>query len=129
MGLWQGQRSDQWQSGTTPSFAVHFRSNSHTMPNYRLPPTPAIHEATCPSAACREKAKQMLSQVSTKMVARIAQRVQREATGYYCGYTFKGQVIGRKYTLQASRAYDYMEPELADKTEGQRMHRMTNKLF
>ena len=40
LGLWQGQRSDPWQSGTTPSLAVHFRSNSHTMPNYRLPPTP-----------------------------------------------------------------------------------------
>lgn len=25
-------------SGTIPSFAVHFRSNAHTMPNYRLPP-------------------------------------------------------------------------------------------
>ena len=64
-----------------------------------------------------------------RKISKLQQRVQREATGYYCGYTFKGQAVGRKYLLQASRAYDYMEPELADKTEGQRMHRMTNKLF
>ena len=67
----------------------------NTMPNYRLPPTPAIHEATCPSATCKQKAKEMLSQVNIKTVAKLAQRVQREATGYYCGYTFKGQVTGR----------------------------------
>ena len=32
-----GKRSCEWQSGTTPSFAVGFRSNSHTLPNWRLP--------------------------------------------------------------------------------------------
>ena len=80
LGLWQGQRSDPWQSGTTPSFAVHFRSNSHTMPNYRLPPTAAVHEATCPSDTCRKKAAEMMESMTTKKVARLAQRVQREAT-------------------------------------------------
>ena len=56
LGLWQGQRTDEWQSGTTPSLAVLFRSNSHTMPNYRVPPTQAIHSVTCPSEACRQHA-------------------------------------------------------------------------
>ena len=129
LGLWQGQRSDPWQSGTTPSLAVHFRSNSHTMPNYRLPPTPAIHEATCPSATCKQKAKEMLDNIDIKMVARLAQRVQREATGYYCGYTFKGQVVGRKFLLQASKSFDSMTDKLDSRSDAQRMHSVTNRCF
>ena len=44
-GMVVGKRRCEWQSGTTPSFAVLFRSNSHTMPNYRLPLLPSTHEA------------------------------------------------------------------------------------
>ena len=38
-----GRRRCMWQSGTTPAFAVLFRSNSHTAPNYRLPLIPEVH--------------------------------------------------------------------------------------
>ena len=48
---------------------------------------------------------------------------------YYCGYTFKGQTVGRKYLLLASKSYDYMEPGLESKTDGQRRHRVLNRLF
>ena len=76
-GLWQGKRTDMWQSGTTPSLAVHFRSNSHTMPNYRVPLTPAIHTVVCSCSSCQERGKEMLDKLSLKTVAKIAQRVQR----------------------------------------------------
>ena len=36
-----GRRTGAWQSGTHPAFATVFRSNSHTMPNYRRPGVPA----------------------------------------------------------------------------------------
>ena len=128
-GLWLGRRSGAWQSGTTPALAVHFGSNSHTMPNYRLPPISAVHEASCPSRTCREHAEELRSSSSIQAVSKLAQRVQREATGYYCGYSFKGQVIGRKYLLQASKTLDYMTTGLEDKTQGQRLHRITNRVF
>ena len=80
-GLWQGKRTDMWQSGTTPSLAVHFRSNSHTMPNYRVPLTPAIHTAVCSCSSCKNRGKEMLDELSLKAVAKISQRVQRESTG------------------------------------------------
>ena len=115
-GLWQGERTDMWQSGTTPSLAVHFRSNSHTMPNYRVPLTPAIHTAVCSCSSCQKQGKKMLDKLSLKTVSKIAQRVQRECTGYYCGYTFKGQVIGRKYLLKAARSLDYLTDTLEKKT-------------
>jgi hypothetical protein len=128
-GLWQGERTDIWQSATTPSLAVHFRSNSHTMPNYRVPLTPAIHTAVCSCSACQTKGKEMLAKLSLKTVAKISQRVQRECTGYYCGYTFKGQAIGRKYLLKASKSLDYLTETLEKKTPAQRMHHITNKCF
>jgi len=127
LGLWQGQRSDEWQSGTTPSFAVHFGSNSHTMPNYRLPPTLGVHAHLCEDARCKEHAEAMIQKLTAKKLAKIAQRVQRESTGYYCGYTFKGQAIGKKYLLQATKSLDYMTSTLEDKTQAQRMHRITNR--
>ena len=71
----------------------------------------------------------MLQHAQLRDIARLQQRVQREATGYYCGYTFKGQTIGKKYLLLASKSYDYMEPGLEHKTEGQRRHRMVNRMF
>jgi hypothetical protein len=50
-----GKRRCEWQSGTTPSFAALFRSNSHTMPNYRVPVLPETHEnGACRSKACME---------------------------------------------------------------------------
>ena len=128
-GLWQGQRSDIWQSGTTPSLAVHFRSNSHTMPNYRVPLTQAIHAAVCTCPACQKQSQEMLESLTLKTVSKIAQRVQRESTGYYCGYTFKGQAIGRKYLLKASKSLDYLTDALENKTAAQRMHHITNKCF
>ena len=128
-GLWQGKRTDMWQSGTTPSLAVHFRSNSHTLPNYRVPLTPVIHAAVCSCASCQKQPKEMLSTLTLKTVSKIAQRVQRESTGYYCGYTFKGQAIGRKYLLKAAQSLDYLTDTLERKTPAQRMHHITNKCF
>ena len=38
-----GKRKCAWQSGTTPGFAAAVRSNSHTQPNWRLPPISECH--------------------------------------------------------------------------------------
>lgn len=71
----------------------------------------------------------MLGSLTLKTVSKIAQRVQRESTGYYCGYTFKGQAIGRKYLLKAAQSLDYLTDTLETKTPAQRMHHITNKCF
>ena len=69
----------------------------------------------------------MLDKLSLKTVSKIAQRVQRESTGYYCGYTFKGQMIGKKYLLKAAQSLDYLADTLEHKSDAQRMHHVTNK--
>ena len=71
------------------AFAVIFRSNTHTQPNYRVPLLPQTHDdAGCTKNCCNDP-KFMAK------VAKVGQRAQREATGYYCGYTFKRQPVGR----------------------------------
>ena len=77
----------------------------------------------------QQQAQQPPDEQSAKSLGRLAQRVQREATGYYCGYTFKGQVVGKKYLLKASQSLDYLTPALENKTSAQRMHRTTNRMF
>ena len=52
-GSMVGKRSCEWQSGTAPAFAALFRSNTHTLPNYRAPILPDTHEdSLCNSQAC-----------------------------------------------------------------------------
>ena len=126
-GAFQGKRTCEWQSGAPPSFAVGFRSNTHTLPNWRLAPTPDIHDdALCKSKAC---AARMSSARDAKVISKLAQRTQRQCTGYYCGYTFKPQPVGRKFTQLAAQSLNYLGEKLKDKTAGQRWHRLTHRIL
>ena len=126
-GITVGARSCEWQSGTTPSFAVLFRSNSHTLPNYRVPLLPETHEdESCKSRSCREHVS---NPKNLKAMSKLAQRAQREATGYYCGYTFKRQPVGQRFMKAAAESYSYMTTGLADKAPGQKWHRITHRVL
>ena len=78
-GLWQGKRTDIWQSGTTPSLAIPLRSNSHTMPNYRVPLTPAIHTAVCSCSSCKNRGKDMLDKLPLKTIAKSLNECKEKA--------------------------------------------------
>ena len=121
-----GKRRCEWQSGTTPALAVLFRSNSHTAPNYRLPLMAATHDKSCPSKACAEWIQ---SPNALKTISKLAQRAQREATGYYCGYTFKRQPIGTKFLKSVGDTMNYLTTGMQDKTTGQKWHRITHRLL
>ena len=62
-----------------------------------------------------------------KVMAKLAQRAQRQCTGYYCGYTFKGQPVGAKYLRLASRSLNYLQDTMEKKTPAQRYHRATHR--
>jgi len=71
----------------------------------------------------------MTTSKDNKVINKLAQRVQREATGYYCGYTFKGQPVGRKYLRAAAESMNYLTTGMEDKTHGQQWHRITHRLY
>ena len=122
-----GRRRCDWQSGTTPSFGVLFRSNSHTAPNYRLPVFKETHDDdACRSEACRPT---LAEAENTKVISIVAQRAQREATGYYCGYTFTAQPVGRRYHKAAAENLNYLKTGMADKSAAQQWHRITHRVL
>ena len=117
-----GKRTCRWQSGTTPGFASVFRSNTHTQPNYRLPLLPETHDNELCSQQCLKAGPRNL-----KVTSKLAQRAQREATGYYCGYTSKRQPAGQFELKATAQCLDYVGSGLADKRVGQQWHRITQR--
>ena len=71
LGMMLGKRVCRWQTGTAIAFAVFNRSNTHTAPNYRLPPLATLHDDEMCTKACFENAKGM------KIICKLAQRAQR----------------------------------------------------
>ena len=122
-----GERSCEWQSATHPLFAAAFRSNTHTQPNYRVPRMAETHEnSTCTNCKCLES---LQDANEIKRISKLAQRVQRECTGYFCGYTFKVQPVGKKFLRIAAQNNNYLTDVLKDKTPGQVWHRATHNLY
>ena len=64
-----------------------------------------------------------------EVLSKLAQRAQREATGYYCGYTFKRQPIGTNFLQSVGESMNYLTTGMADKTAGQKWHRITHRVL
>ena len=127
LGNMIGKRSCEWQSGTLPVFAVLFRSNSHTLPNSRAPVLDITHEdSLCNNKKCKES---LQKPGTLKSLAKLAQRVCRECTGYHSGYTFKKQPIGVKYLDAAAETLNYVVDGMEAKTGAQKYHYMTHRML
>ena len=126
-GLHKGRRECPWQSGTTPSFAVAFQSNTHTLPNWRLPPLPGAHDDNlCKRTSCLDRAK---GERNMRVARNIAQRASRVCTGYYCGYTFKVQKVGKKFLQVIANSLDYLSDSMDKKSAAQKWHRITHRVL
>ena len=123
LGMTLGRRTDVWQSGTAMALAVFCRSNTHTAPNYRMPPLAVTHDDEYCNKACYSKSGQM------KVTCKLAQRAQREATGYYCGYTFKRQACGRFVLRATAESLNYVELGLKDKSAGRQWYKICNRMI
>ena len=122
LGSILGRRTCVWQTGTTASFAAFSRSNTHTQPHHLLPPLPQTHE----SEECKKNCLKAVGMM--KAICKIAQRAQREATGYFCGYTFKRQSVGRFEMKATAQCLNYVAEKIKDRRPGQQMHRVTNRV-
>ena len=124
-GSFLGKRRCEWQSGATPAFAVGFRSNTHSLPNWRLVPTAETHAShICRSTKCCAHDSR-----SIKILSKAAQRAQRRCTGYYCGYTFKTQPVGKKHMKLATDSLDYLHDSLRTKTPAQQFFRCSHRML
>ena len=62
-------------------------------------------------------------------LSKLAQRAQREATGYYCGYTFKRQPVGTKYLKALGETYNHVADSYKAKTVTQQWHRISHRVL
>ena len=95
--------------------------------NYRVPLMAKTHDdEVCPSKTC---AAWVRDPKTSKILSKLAQRAQREATGYHCGYTFKRQPVGTKYLRTIGESLNYMTVAMQDKTSAQKRHRITHRIL
>ena len=80
----------------------------------------------CRSATCH---KQVQQQMFLHIASKIAQKAQRNCTGYYCGYTFKGQPSGKKCLRGIAESLNYLVTGMQDKTPGKQWHRITHRVL
>ena len=122
LGMPLNIRTCEWQSGTHPAFAVYLRSNTHTGPNYRLPFDKSVHDDEFCKLDCTTEG-------DTTRTAKQAQRAQRQATNYFCGYTCKRQPVGRYELKATAQSMNMVHAGLQDRRVGQQWHRVTNRLI
>ena len=115
------KRRCEWLSGTAPGFAVVFRHNTHTAPNYRMPLTAATHDPQC-------KADCLQGPNMKKMIA-CSQRAQRNTTGYFTGYVQKRQPVGKFELAQAAANLQYLSKSISGRSNKEQFHRMANRML
>ena len=88
---------------------------------------PATHDDDhCKSAACKAWIEEL---GSTRKIAKLAQRAQREATGYYTSYTHTGQPVGTKYLKTMAQALGGLSEGMEKKTVAHQLHRVTHRIM
>ena len=105
-------------------------SNTHTGPDYRLPPCAATHDASCNDPACQDALNAASGQEQRKALIRLckaAQRAARQTAGYFFGYTFKGQPVGRRALQLISQSFDYLSRSLQMQPEHRRFQRTATR--
>ena len=81
LGSIVGRRSTEYGSGTARGFAFATGSNTHTAPNWRLPPLEGSHDETCSNMEC----KSLLERASSPQSKRPTALPSRwEAIPYAC---------------------------------------------
>jgi hypothetical protein len=121
LGSILNKRQDEWLSGTAAAFAVIFRHNTHTAPNYRVPIITATHDKDC-KANC-------LQQHTLRRMISSAQRAQRNTTGYYCGYIQKRQPIGKFELKQAALNLQFLKNSISHRSNAQQYHHAANRML
>ena len=94
------------------------------MPNFRHPILPETHEGSlCKSRVCTAQVERA---ADIKRIRKLSQRAQREATGYFCGYNFKKQPVGRRFLKAAAESLSYLTTDMQEKSAAQQWHRISH---
>ena len=120
LGTVLGRRRNEWLSGTCPVFAIVFRANSHTAPNFRVPITARTHDPNC-TCDCVS--------MNVSVLQRIMSNAARRMTGYFSGYIQKGQPIGRKALERAAAGLNFLHGQICGLEPAKQYQRVANRVF
>ena len=119
-------------SGTTPSFAVIFRSNTHTAPNARLPLIAQTHDSACNCRSWCSSSSRSGATEDDGLAARVqlaAQRAMSNTTRYFGGYMSKVQHVGRQADEQAKGALATLRARLAGRHPHAQLHSVVSRFI
>ena len=119
LGCILAKRKNPWLSGTAPVFALVFRCNTYTGPNFRLPLVEQTHDKTCRKDCVARDASR---------VARAMGRAAVRATNYFTGYIQKGQPVAKRTLARAAENLHFLESAIKDESAQKQLQRVATRL-
>jgi len=122
LGSILGRRNDAWLCGSARVMTALFRSNTNTMPNYRVPIMDGTHDPDCTEDCLKDET----------MLRRLASAIAKAAkatTGYFGGYTAKYQPVGQYELDQCARTLNLLAHKIKNKSPYAQFVRVTSRLM
>jgi len=127
LGTVSGKRRCPWLSGTNGLTAVILRSNTHFVPNFRIPLTAKTTEC---QGACLGNNQSENPREHLRRLITITQRAMKQMTGYFSGYICKKQKLGNFELKSASAALPFLLQRIRTlKTASAQLAQITNRLI
>ena len=127
LGTISGKRRCPWFSGTNSLCAAILRSNTHFLPNFRIPLTEKTTEC---EGACLNKAGELDRRKYIQMLCLLTQRAMKQMTGYFSGYICKKQKLGNFELKAASSALPFLLQKIKSLgTAAAQLAQVTNRLI
>jgi len=122
LGAVLGKRNCPWLCGSARILTALVRSNTNTMPNYRVPILPCTHDAQCQENCVTDEAMM-------QRLCLAASRAAKQTTGYFGGYTSKRQPVGKYELEQSARTLNLLAEKIKGSPPYVQFMRVTSRMM
>jgi len=122
LGSILGKRNCSWICGSARIMTALVRSNTNTMPNYRVPIIDSTHDPECEADCLKDDT----------MLRRLASAISKAAkatTGYFGGYTAKCQPVGKYELDQCARTLNLLAHKIKGDAAYLQFVRVTSRMM
>ena len=102
---------------------VRFRSNTNTMPNFRVPIASATHDYENCKRHC------VSTPGALRRLCRIASRAGKQTTGYFADYTTKRQPVGKYELQQSTKSLSLLQESISKDTAFVQRLKINNRIL
>ena len=122
LGVILGKRNCPWLCGSARILTALIRSNTNTMPNYRVPILPCTHDAKCQENCVTDEAMM-------QRLCLAASKAAKQTTGYFGGYTSKRQPVGKYELEQSARTLNLLAEKIKGSPPYVQFMRVTSRMM